>query len=107
MRATVPDWAKKRVEYLWDIEEYDPEEDEILDHTPAATLKELGSSPVIDGERFRLVLVRTVASEGSGVHKQEWAYAVRREGRWVLPESFDEGTPVPKQFHVELARSGL
>jgi len=92
--------------YEWDIEEVD-EHGDIQDHDFVDKLKDFGVTPTVDGERYQLVLVRTTGDDIDGADEREWAYAIQRDGRWVLPEEFDGGTRVPKRYHDELARSGL
>lgn len=94
------------VYYEWDIEEVD-ENGDIQDHDFRDKLKDFVVKPAIDGDRYQLVLVRNVGDEDEGLVDRDWAYAIKCDGRWVLPEQFDGGTKVPKRYHEELARSGL
>ena len=91
------------VSYEWDIEEVD-ENGDVQDHDCRAHLTDFGISPVIDGERYQLVLVRNVGNDSDGLTERDWAYAERHNGRWVLPEHFEGGKPVPQRYHEELAK---
>lgn len=95
-----------RVYYEWDIEEFDPVTEDIIDHDHSDKCPGIPTEP-----NYRLVLVRDSFRGLSGEHfnfscdlvHRCWAYV--EDGK--LPEAFDEGTPVPKRFHIELLRKQL
>lgn len=98
------------VHYEWDVEEWEGED--IVDHNQNASLKDFGAAPpLVDGQRFRLVLVRNLNDKHDSLLEREWAYAFLQNGKWSLPVDFKDaddrtGERVPKRFHEELARSG-
>jgi len=55
-----------------------------------------------------LCLVRDVYyTESGGIEDRTWAYVETKDenGKWVLPEHFDDGVKVPKRFHNELRKT--
>ena len=99
-------WARTstRVFYEWDLESFDPETDDIIDHAHFDKCPGLPTEPGV-----RLVLVRDEADGVVGdwdntadLVRRCWAYV--EDGK--LPEVFDDGfTKVPQRFHKELARA--
>jgi hypothetical protein len=100
---------RNRTSYQWDLETFDPESGDILDHHHAESLSAL-PWPSTPGER--LVLVRDVGNDLDGLQCRSWAYV--DESR-MLPAEFtipDEtgtersiGVRVPQRFHREIARA--
>jgi|TARA_Y100000034_G_C6827289_1_gene373113 hypothetical protein len=87
--------------YEWDVETLDANGD-VQDHDHESKLKahrQYGAA-ILSGKRndLRLVLVRDVGSDDDGVAERAWAYV--KDGK--LPDEFDDGTPVPQRFHIEL-----
>ena len=122
---------KKHIHYEWDIEEHAVDSNgkclDILDHNfqdecpNLYQLNKLDNIWSVDNDYYSkehgiklrketLVLVRTVwADYGEGVfdnHDRQWAYSDNKdeEGKWILPEHFDNGAKVPKRFHEELRK---
>lgn len=93
------------VNYYWDLEEED-EWGDICNHIEANRLMDydrLGIMP--DGKRYVLVLVRDRDDECEGLVDRQYAYPVKGpDGKWVLPERFDNGlgAKVPARYHAEL-----
>lgn len=87
--------------YEWDIEEVDEYED-IQDHDFQDKLKDFGAAPNIDGKQRQLVLVRNVIDRDGDLVQRDWAYAVKHDKSWLLPELFENRAKVPNRFQVEL-----
>jgi len=85
------------VGYEWDIEEID-EDGEVIDHNHVDSL----NGVVFDGDRFCLVLVKNVWNALEGLINRAWAYAELKDGVWTLPDTFCDGSKVPKRFVKEL-----
>ncbi len=99
---------KKKTEYEWDLETYDPETDEVIDHDFEQSCKrllkawKLWGRPQNPAHAYRLCLVRTVwECDAHG----EPAYALDREWAYVqynqLPKKFDAHIKVPKRYAIE------
>jgi len=93
----------KRVNYEWDLEQFDPESEDIIDH------HHFDECPGLPTEKgLRLVLVRDVY-EGlsdefncsADLIDRSWAYVERGK----LPEFTDNGERVPQKFHKELSKT--
>lgn len=97
------------VSYEWDIERFDAESGDIIDHDHRDRLAEYAPDVLRSALRqdldLRLVLVRDVGNDADGLTDRAWAYA--KAGK--LPEVFEDdqqhptNTKVPKRFHAELA----
>jgi len=100
-----------KVRYEWDIETWD--DADCLDHNHRDRLHDFGAEELLhainqdvepDGTVTKLVLVRDVGDEISGLTDRLWAY-VTDDGK--LPEFFSDGTDsvtsirVPKHKHEE------
>ena len=90
--------------YEWDVETIDKHGD-VCDHHHADALVDLfsddrGYHRLDDNEE--LVLVWNTGNECDGITDRTWAYVDLSTG--ILPVKFDNGYPVPKKFHDELAR---
>ena len=93
---------KRKVDYEWDLEPFDPVSGDVLDHDHSDTCPGLPREPNV-----QLVLVRDVCEyeespDADGdLADRAWAYVV--DGK--LPEAFSNGERVPKRFHTELAKT--
>ena len=88
--------------YEWDIEEFDPETDDIIDHNHSDDFP-----GIPEEDNYRLVLVRDTwehfkvyehgkpMTEIGDLIERQWAYVENGS----LPEEFTGGSVVPKRFH--------
>jgi len=89
------------VSYEWDIETLEGED--VVDHHHSDKLDFLNLPRAVPNEHGGhevLVLVRDVGNWEDGLISRTWAYV--QSG--TLPETFDDGTKVPKRFHAEHKR---
>lgn len=90
------------VSYEWDVETFDLESDDILDHSHMD--KPVPPSSLCECER--LVLVRDDGTDDEGLIDRLWAYVEDD----MLPKHFENGAGietqvrVPKRFHKQLER---
>lgn len=87
-----------RITYEWDLEEFDTETGDIIDHNHSDNFPGVPNEPNI-----RLVLVR---DEWDGLAGDDFDWSCELKHRaWcyvdgqTLPEFFDDGARVPKRFH--------
>lgn len=94
---------RNEVWYEWDMEEYDAEGVDILDHDFREKLSELGL-PVNSNQK--LVLVRYEGNDAEGETDRLWAYVKDNMLPKRFSNAFDRETMVeiPQRFHREIAR---
>ena len=95
------------VTYEWDLETFDAESGDILDHYFGERLRDV---PFPACKTERLVLVRTTGDQVQGIVDRQWAYV---DDSFMLPKHFSIPGPdkeyetdikVPVRFHREIAR---
>ena len=91
---------KDRLNYEWDVETLDKHGD-VYDHDFEDRLAPLLQRNKINSNNV-LVLVASWGNDDNGVTDRAWAY-VQADG--TLPNTFDNGHPVPKRFHDELRKA--
>lgn len=91
-------------EYEWDVETVENEYGDVVDHDQQPSYKScidtVNRFPCEVGHHYDIVLVRDVFASDDLVDRS-WAYMVNGK----LPERFENGTQVPKRFHMEVANS--
>tara|TARA_R110000803_G_scaffold35193_1_gene76321 strand:+ start:340 stop:663 length:324 start_codon:yes stop_codon:yes gene_type:complete len=87
-----------KIAYEWDLETFDIENGDILDHRHDNDLPYLKrcreGGPGEEGLSYALVLVYNAWTEEDGIVGRAWAY----EEDGVMPKHFDNGVPVPIRF---------
>ena len=98
--------SKLKKYYEWDVETWDSESGDVLDHDHRKTFAECLSRLGIDQEGLEthIVLVLDICNEVDGFRKhRSWAY-LNDDG--TLPETFEDGgNKVPKRFHKEVLKA--
>ena len=108
------DEATRLVEYEWCIETVELEYEDVVDLDFSDKLDGFSGSRLAtalvngddgDGCFLRLALCRYYGSQLEGVIENWWAPVSKAEGKFVLPDNFDESdVSIPKRFKAELAR---